>query len=470
MLEYKYFLKEGGEQKLYVQGNSEERILVRKLDFHIFPCICFMYMLNHLDRANIANARIGGLESDLMLSSTDYSTVVAIFFIGYLLAEIPSNMIIARLRPSKFLSAITFLWGSVVALTGVVRSKQSLVALRFFLGFLESGFMPGVLFFLASWYRKNELTKRIGILYSSGVLAGAFSGLISGGILQNLDGALGIRGWRWLFYIEGVVTISASLIVVFFLPDWPSNTKWLSDEERVLAILRLEVEKIEQGFFSPEPSKLKPLEALMTTLKDWRTYLFSFIYLMLLSEVTISYFLPYITVTMGYTGQTAQFMTVPPYVVGSVVMSIGSASADYFDDRVFHIAVPISFSGLMYALCLRVTSPTIRYVLVCVGFGVAYSALPPLLAWVPQEMGYPDEKRAIVQAFVNAVGNCASFYGSFLWPKNQEPDFYLGFAMNSAFCFACLIACIVGELSLRSFSPSRTKVSLIKPKSDVKSL
>ncbi|MBW0476039.1 hypothetical protein O181_015754 [Austropuccinia psidii MF-1] len=500
--EYQYSINEEGQTKTYVKGNLDEINLLKKLDWHMFPCVCFMYMLNRkqfsfsrnlyrdkeiltnltwvmllnlkklldLDRASIANAKIGGMEKDLELSSSDYSTAVLIFFVGYLSAEIPSNMILSRLRPSIFLSAITFLWGGVVALTSVVQSKEGLIVLRFFLGFVESGFFPGVLFFLASWYRKGELTKRIGILYCAGVISGAFGGLISGGVIDGLDEVRGIRGWRWLFIIEGVATLAVSVVVVFFLPDWPSNTRWLSAEEKALATLRLQVDKIERGVSVSEDTKLSSKEAFLAAVKDWRTYLFSFIYLMLLSAITISYFIPTITIVLGYTGQTAQFMTVPPYVVGCIVILVVSRSADYFDDRVFHIAVPITFAGLMYALCVPITSANARYVLVCLGFGAAYGALPPLLAWVPNEMAFPDEKRAVVQAFVNTIGNSASLYGSFLWPKEQEPEFHMGFSLTAAFCFTCGISCVIGKISLHFFGPSKAKITFPESKGDIKAM
>jgi len=441
----------------------EEKALLRKIDTHMFPCVCLLYMLNHLDRTSIANARVGGMEADLRLSSTDYSTIVLIFFVGYLSAEIPSNMILAHTRPSLFLPGLTFLWGIVVTLISLVKSKEGMIVARLFLGFVESGFFPGVLFLLSSWYRKSELATRIGILYSGGIMAGAFGGLISGGVIDGLDGVGGIRGWRWLFIIEGLITVIASFIVVFFLPDWPSDTKWLSDEEKELAVLRLEIDQIEQGATSADLTKLSHQQALAAAGKDWRTYLFCFMYLMILGSQTISYFIPSIVVSLGYEGQEAQFMTVPPYVVACVLALSVSFSADYFGEQMFHACIPIGVSGLLYALCLAITEPTARYALVCLAYGGTFGSLPVVLAWLSNVAGNHKQKRGITLAIVNTVGNSSNFYGSFLWPKAQGPKFILGFSMTAAFGLSCSIAAVLGTFLLARFPRDPPRVEPENP-------
>ncbi|PLW23235.1 hypothetical protein PCASD_09229 [Puccinia coronata f. sp. avenae] len=430
---------------------EEEKALVRKIDSHIFPCLCLLYMLNHLDRTSVANARVGGMEKDLRLSSTDYSAVVLIFFVGYLSAEIPSNMLLPHLRPSLYLPGLTFLWGVVVTLISLVKSKEGLIVARLFLGFVESGFFPGVLLLLSSWYRKAELAKRIGLIYTGGILAGAFGGLISGGVIDGLEGVGGIRGWRWLFIIEGLITVSASLVTIFFLPDWPANTKWLSENERKLAVLRLEFDQAKQGASSANSIKLSHWQALAAAAKDWRTYLFCFMYMMITSSLHISYFIPSIVVSLGHHGREAQFMTVPPYVISCVSALSVSFSADHFGERMLHVAIPTSFSGLLYALCLGIHLPKVRYALVCLGFGATYGSLPVALSWVSSFGGTHKQKRGITLAMVNTVAGLAHFYGSFLWPKSQGPKFVLGFAMTAASGFSCAIFAVLVTLLLARF-------------------
>ncbi|KAG0140955.1 hypothetical protein CROQUDRAFT_725900 [Cronartium quercuum f. sp. fusiforme G11] len=441
------------QTRVYIPGSPEEKNLVRLIDLHMLPCICLLYLLNYLDRSSIGNAKIGGMSKDLNLSSSDYSLAVLIFTVGYLLTEVPSNMILSKMRPSRFLPIITFCWGLVVTCFAAIKNKSDLVGVRFILGFVESGFFPGVLYYLSSWYRRGELAKRIGIFYTAGIISGAFGGILSGTVITNLDGVRGIRGWRWLFIIEGIVTMVASLVVVYFLPDWPSNTRWLNSEQRALAKARLDADA---PLHSKVDKPLTHLQAFKAAISDWRTYLFCFMYTMITSANSVSYFIPTITVSLGYSGQKAQFMTVPIHACAVVSILLFSLSADYFNETIFHIAIPTMISGLAYAICIRVTTPMTRYGLLCIGFGVIHGAFPVVLAWLSREVRYPDTKRAICQAIVNSVGNSASIYGSFLW--STPPKFVLGFSAATTFCLSCTASVAIACLLLSKF-PSRQEDS-----------
>lgn len=148
---------------------------------------------------SIGNAKVAGMMTDLGLSSGQYSLAIIVFFISYIVFEIPSNLILARTRPSRYLPGIMVLWGAVACCTAAVQSYQALVAVRFVLGILEAGYPVGVSLLLSSWYKRDEQAKRFSIFYSAAVLSGAFGGIIAGAITGSLDGSHGIAGWRWLF-------------------------------------------------------------------------------------------------------------------------------------------------------------------------------------------------------------------------------------------------------------------------------
>ena len=197
--------------------------------------------MNYLDRNNIAAARLQGLEDDLSLTGDQYLTALSILFVGYLLLQIPSNLFLNKIgKPAIYLPAVMVVWGVVSGLTATVQSYSGLIAVRFFLGFVEAAYFPGCLFFLSSWYTRKELGFRTALLYSGLLLAGAFSGLISAGIKGGLDGARGYRAWRWLFIIEGTITVFLALLAFFVLPNFPRTTTWLTENERQLAIWRLD--------------------------------------------------------------------------------------------------------------------------------------------------------------------------------------------------------------------------------------
>lgn len=178
-----------------------EKKLLRKVDAHLLPTLIFMYLLNFLDRSNLAQARQGTLEEDLGMTGTDFNLGTSIFFVGYLLMQLPSNMLLTKVKPSLYLSASCCLWGVVSTCNAGAKNFTHLVVIRFFLGFVEAPFFPGAIFLMSSWYTRAELTRRISWFYSGNALANMFGGLLGAGILGGMEGSLGIAGWRWLFII-----------------------------------------------------------------------------------------------------------------------------------------------------------------------------------------------------------------------------------------------------------------------------
>lgn len=176
---------------------SFERKFVRRIDLRLMPLLILMYLNNFLDRASLAQARLGGLEEDLGMSGTDFNLAVSMLFVGYLTMQLPSNLLITRIRPSLYLGVVMSVWGVVCAAIAGVQSLAGLVVVRVFLGVTEAPFFPGAVFLLSSWYTRRELSSRIAWLYSGVALANMFGGIMGAGILGNMDGDLGLAGWRW---------------------------------------------------------------------------------------------------------------------------------------------------------------------------------------------------------------------------------------------------------------------------------
>lgn len=176
-----------------------------------------MYWLNYLDRNAIAVSRLNNLEDDLNLSSVEYSTSVSILFVGYILGQIPSNMILTRVRPSWYMGGFMMAWALVSCLTALVRDYTGLVLTRFFLGVVEAPYYPGALYILSIFYSRKELATRISILYSGNIMATAFAGLIAAGVFEGLDDVAGLAGWRWLFILQGAVCSGQSCCLLSWL-------------------------------------------------------------------------------------------------------------------------------------------------------------------------------------------------------------------------------------------------------------
>lgn len=249
-----------------------ELALVRKIDLRLLPMITLMYIMNYLDRNNIAAARLAGLEEELKLTSTQYLTALSILFVGYILMQVPSNLFLNKIgKPALYLPTVMIAWGIISGATAGVQSYGGLIAVRFCLGFVEAAYFPGCLFYLSAWYTRKELGFRTAILYSGSLLSGAFSGLISAGITNGLDGSRHLRAWRWLFIVEGVITVVIAFAAFFILPNFPRTTTWLTENERQLAVWRLDEDIGEDDWIGSQKQSF--FHGLKLAFSDLKTYI-----------------------------------------------------------------------------------------------------------------------------------------------------------------------------------------------------
>ncbi|KKY18312.1 putative retrograde regulation protein 2 [Diplodia seriata] len=190
-----------------------EKKLLRKLDWHILPIVAPLYVFSFLDRINIGNGRLYGLEEDLNLSSMQFSIALSVFFVTYVIVEIPSNLIIKRVGASRWIPFITFTWGVIATCTGLAQKFQDLVALRLLLGLFEGGFVPGIQLYLTSFYTKKEMA-------------------------IHMDGYLGYRGWRWIMILEGIPTSALAVLAYLLMADSPTSASYLTPAEKTLLLTR----------------------------------------------------------------------------------------------------------------------------------------------------------------------------------------------------------------------------------------
>ncbi|KAI4726124.1 hypothetical protein E4T49_06117 [Aureobasidium sp. EXF-10728] len=220
---------------------AEEKKLLKKIDMRMMPMMMLIYVLNYLDRNNIAVARLGSFEKDLGLQGTQYNTIISIFFVGYILTQVPTNMILDKVKPSVFLPFIMCCWGAVSACSGAVQNYHGrFVEAPFFQ--LRSQIPLPVLFMVHE--------ERACKAYIDPLRGWAddrrFRGLLGSAIMGGIEGKAGLAAWRWLFIIEGTATIPVALAAAFVLPEYPDTTKWLTEQERQLAILRIAEDANEQ--------------------------------------------------------------------------------------------------------------------------------------------------------------------------------------------------------------------------------
>ncbi|CAG8669366.1 17685_t:CDS:2, partial [Cetraspora pellucida] len=222
-------------------SSIEEKRLLTKLDLRIIPLLTLLFTLSFLDRVNIGNAKLAHLERDLNLTGDQFNWCLAIFFLGYVVFEVPSNIMLIKIRPSIWISTLTVGWGITMICMAFVKNFSQLMGVRFLLGVFESGLFPGIIFYITKWYKRSERGYRISLFFSGATIAGAFNGLLAFAITK-LDGRSGLSGWQWIFLIDGIATVIAALFSYFLISDYAETATWLTEDERKLAIDRLRID------------------------------------------------------------------------------------------------------------------------------------------------------------------------------------------------------------------------------------
>ncbi|KAL8711216.1 MAG: hypothetical protein Q9220_004361 [cf. Caloplaca sp. 1 TL-2023] len=399
-----------------------EKILVAKIDFRLLPMLILMYLMNYLDRNNIAAARLAGLEDELGLTGTQYLTAVSILFVGYILMQVPSNLFLNKIgKPALYLPTVMIIWGIISAATAAAESFGGLIAIRFFLGFVEAAYFPGCLFFLSSWYTRKELGFRTAVLYSGSLMSGAFSGLITAGITGGMDGKRGLRAWRWLFIIEGVITIVIAFIAFFVLPNFPRTTTWLTENERQLAIWRLDEDIGEDDWVGSQNQTFwHGMKLAFTDLKMWVLMVLVFCFV---ASGTVTNLFPTVVKTLGYGNIQSLLLTVPPYVLGVITTFCNSWHADKTGERYFHITLPLYFAVAAFIIAAATTKTAPRYLAMMLMIPGVYTGYVVALAWISNTLPRPPAKRAAALAAINAVSNASSIYASYMYPESAGPRY-----------------------------------------------
>lgn len=420
-----------------------EKRLVKRIDWRLLPMIIIMYILNYIDRNNIAAAKLSGLPEDLNLVGNQFQTSVSILFVGYLLVQVPSNLFLNKIGlPGLYLPICMAVWGVISASTAAVTNFGGLLTVRFFLGFVEAVYFPGCLYYLSCWYTRKELGLRTALLYSGALISGAFSGLIAAGVNANLAGARGYGAWQWLFIIEGVITVAVALAAIPILPNFPRTTKWLTEEERALAIWRLEEDVGEDDWVEEKQSMW---HGARLAFSDIKTYVLLFLLLGIVSAGGVTNFLPAVVKTLGYGSVETLLLTSPPYVLCVFTSSLNAWHADKTGERFWHITLSLCVALVGFIIAATTSGIGPRYFAIIIMVPGVYGAFVVALAWISNTMPRPPAKRAAALSFINAVSNATSIYVSYLYQDWMAPQYAIAFGVNSG----TVVLSIASALTLR---------------------
>lgn len=383
--------------------------------------------------------------SQFLLQSPDLETdshnaALMTTYIPYILIEFVSNFALKAIGPRFMLPGLCVAWGVVTTLQCLVHNYTGLVICRFFLGLCEGGLFPGFVIYLSFFYKRQEMQKRIGCIYGAASLSGAFSGLLAAAIVK-LNGVGGIAGWRWIFLLEGAVTVVFGFLVMLVLPNSPAHVLWFKPEEAQFATQRLIAEAHVQE--SPHVH----MKAITSTFREPHVLGMSAIaFCNGLVIAGLSYFTPSIVQAMGYGPTQTQLLSVPPYACAFVLTMAAAWYADKYGRRGLTAltTLTLAFVGCVLNLCSG--SVGTRYTAQCLLVASIYSTAPSLLTWVPNNTATYG-RRATAVAIVFVTSNSAGVAAMWLYPTKTAPRYLLANKVNlAAICLE--MACLVGQIVL----------------------
>ncbi|KXX79013.1 High-affinity nicotinic acid transporter [Madurella mycetomatis] len=449
---------DGGE--VVCPPHTTERRITTKIDMHLIPFVVVLYVLAFLDRVNIANARAFGLEDELGMSGVQFNTALTIFFVPYVLCEIPSNILLKYFSPRIWLSVCCFGFGAVTIFQGLVQNYGGLLTTRFFLGLFESGMFPGCFYLLGAWYRRHEAQKRFSLFFSSTSLAGAFGGLLASAI-GTMDYVRDYRGWRWIFILEGCFTVLVSLIFLFTFPSFPEQSTWLRDDEREFVKARLRADQGNSG--AERPITLRDVATVMSDYKIWLGGLMYFG--LIVPAYSYAYFAPTIIQSYRYDPIQTQLRSVPPWAVSFGFAMIIATLSDWARHRfAFCVGtIAISIAGFAVLINVHDNLPVQYASLFLVAMGT-YAAMPIIVCWFNMNLG-GHHRRAIGSAWQIGFGNIGGIISTYSFVTSDAPFFTKGYAICVAFICLSLVSCglyayaVVRENRKRSRHPRDVRLT-----------
>lgn len=403
---------------------------------------------------SVGNARLAGFEQDLGMKGYDYNKVLSVFYISYIIFEVPSNMACKWIGPGWYLPVISVGFGICSICTAFVHNIDSASAVRFLLGLFEAGMLPGIAYYLSRWYRRSELAFRLSLYIVMAPLAGAFGGLLASGILK-LPNLGGLREWRMIFAIEGIITCGLALISLFTLTDRPATAKWLTQEEKDLAIARVKSERVATTDVLDKLDGPKIRRGILNPV----TLLTSFIFL--LDNITVqglAFFAPTIVKTIYPLDSVVsqQLHTVPPYVVGAFFTVLFPFLSWKFDRRnvFFIICAPLMMCG--YIMFLASTGAKVRYgatFLIASG-AFAFGALTN--AQVAANVVSDTARSAAIGTNV-MFGNMGGLISTWSFLPSDGPNYYIGNGLNLGTSTATLLLAILTLIWMIANNKQREK-------------
>ncbi|CZT25765.1 related to permease of the major facilitator superfamily [Ramularia collo-cygni] len=433
---------------------AEERRLVRKLDMWLSPMMVLVFLVSYLDRSNIGNAAIAGMTEDLGLDGNKLNVAVTVFYVTYIAFEIPSSLILKKARPSRLIPAFIICWSAVVIGSAFMKNYATLLASRLLLGAFESGLFPCLTLYLSTYYKPIEQAQRVSYLFVASALSGAFGGLLAYG-LTRLNGVL--AGWRWLFLVEGLISMAVGFGCLVLLPDSFESAWWLTEEDKRLCRVRNEQVAIYQG--DSETFDRGEVKQAFLDPKIWLSSICQFC--ANTCSFGFSTFLPVIIRGFGFSSVRTQLLTVPVYIWASVFYLTIAYLSDMARRRAFFMTPLALVTALGYSLLLGVdmNNTAVLYFATFVTATGIYCVVGLNVTWNSNSnAGY--YKRATAIGLQQTVGNSAGIMAGQIYRiTNVDGRYVIGHSVSLTTIILAAVGYAAMFVLLKSMNKKRDRLT-----------
>jgi ACS family tartrate transporter-like MFS transporter len=424
-----------------------ERSVPRKVFWRIIP-LCFgLYVISYINRSNIGYAALQ-MNQELGLSSEAFGFAAGVFFIGYFLFEVPSNVLLGRFGARVWIARILITWGVVACLSAFVQTPWQLYALRFLLGVAEAGFFPGIIIYLTYWFRAKEQATTIAVFAAAipvSLLLGAPASIL---IMDHVSG-LGLSGWRWMMLLEGLPPILGGVAALFLLTDRPTKAAWLEPRER--AWLEGEIEKDRAAL-----GGVKHLGMFRALTDPKVLYLSAIYFIYQCGSLGVGYWLPQIVKAFStrLTNMQVGLISTVPYAVAVVAMILWSRSSDRSGERQSHAAYPLLLAGLALGAVILTRAPVIAVALISVALAGLYAFKAPF--WALPGLFLSRSSAAVSIAAINSIGNLGGFVGPYAvgMIKTRTGSAAVGMVVLAALVLVAFLLTLLARLRATSLKPA----------------
>ncbi|KAI1633074.1 MFS general substrate transporter [Biscogniauxia mediterranea] len=439
---------------------ASEKKLLFKIDFFILTYGCLAYFTKWLDQSNLSNAFVSGMKEDLSMYGTEYNLAATCFSIGQIIGPIPANILLTWIPPRLLLPGLELIWGFLTIGTYAVTNVHQLYGIRFVIGFLEGSTFVGIQYVLGSWYKKTEIGKRSAIFACAAYVGTMISGYIQSGLLASLDGRNGIPAWRWVFIIDGVITIVVAIYGAIFFPDTPYNTKafYFSEEDKARCIERL----AEDG---RQESTNFTWDLFARTLRTWQLYVLTILWMFwntTVGKVANTVMQLYLKYDTEHSWSIYQVNNIPTAINGwnIVMVLLLNIYVDTTGCRMRAVALNLFFL-LFGTICLVIWNVPLGLRITSYLFAGLDGPLSPIYySWANILTSGDAQVRALTLAIMNSCGAAlTTIIQQFLYPTTDAPEYHRGFRASLGFiCGMCIWVVVVRVFEIREEHKKRVEL------------